>query len=742
MDGTWLLASTEIEQALLSLATAIAAGVILVAIAHKINLSAIVLLLLGGICLGPQGLGVVQPGSLRALPAMVSLAVGLILFEGGLTLDIGGYRSASRVIVRLLTVGVLTTWLITALLIRLLFGYSFGFCMLAASLVIVTGPTVIGPLLRRIRIHPTLHSILHWEGVLIDPIGVFIAILCFEFFGGTGGQAALTNFGFRVLTGMGLGIAGGLLLSLLIRRRVVDESLIDVVPLAFAAGIFGIAEALASESGLLATTVAGFVLGASRPAELKQIRRFKSAITDILIGMLFILLSARLEFDQFREFGFTGALLVVLVMILVRPADVLVSTLGEPLERRQRLFLSWVAPRGIVAASMSSLFALNLMQRGVEDARFVETFTYSVIIATILVQGFTAGALARRLGLQRPSPTGWLIVGAGLFARRVAEFIRHSAEVPVMVMDLNARAVAEARAAGLNAVLGDAREVSIYDERLDVQEMGHLLALTDNEHLNSLLCERWAEHFGRQKVFGWVPAGQGKQRGGNLPLVWQKLPRPSTLSHEIAEDKAWLRTIPLAPGGKSMSESLLLAAGGGAVWADLSARRPVGGSTELSGLVLQRRLSYLVDALRPGLFVRVQPGSMEELLGLLVDRLVAEVPQLPAKQLLEGFLERERVFSSSIGHGVAIPHAYHKAATARLCALAQLPEGLRLPGPDDTPVRLVFLLVGPPGDPEGHLAMIAEIARMVAEENVRERLMNAPGFADLLVVIRQAQAAG
>lgn len=473
---------------LVTAVAAISIGSMLVVLSHRLNLPSIVLLLLGGVLLGPVAIGIVRPDSLgEGLMVIVELGVGLILFEGGLTLERDGYRSAPAMIKRLLTVGVLITWAATTLLIRLIVDLEWAHAILAAALVIVTGPTVIAPLLKRLKISPRLHSILHWEAVLIDPIGVFIAVLCYEWVAEHGGQIALVNLGIRIGIGMGVGVIGGALMLLAVRRRLVPRETVNVFALAGAVLTFGVADAVIPKAGLLAVTVSGFIFGLAGTTGMKQVRRFKAEITDLLIGTLFILLAARLEFAQFREFGWQGALVVGLTMLLVRPLGILVCSWRLDLSLQERTFLSWVAPRGIVAASLASLFAIGLEARGAENPRFVETFTYSVIIATIVLQGLTAGPVAKALGVSRPEPRGWLIVGAHALGQRVAAFIRDVAKLPVTLVDTNTRAVGDATAHGATALQGDAREAVDLMDRHGLSDVGNVLALTDNEDLNVLL---------------------------------------------------------------------------------------------------------------------------------------------------------------------------------------------------------------------------------------------------------------
>ncbi|MDA0748225.1 MAG: cation:proton antiporter [bacterium] len=725
----------SIHLMLTTMVAAISVGVILIVLSHRLNTSSVVLLLLGGIALGPEFLNVVQPDSLGdGLPVIVSLAIGLILFEGGLTLNLSGYRSASRMIQRLLTVGTLTTWLTTATAIWLIFGFDFSFALLAASLVIVTGPTVIAPLLKRIKVKSNLHSILHWEGVLIDPVGVFVAILCFEWI--TGQDMAVARFGMRFVWGIGLGGVGGLAIYRLIRSKWVQDDMMNVFALASAVLIFGIAEGLFSESGLLAVTVAGFVLGLKRPGELKAIRQFKAEITDLLIGTLFILLSARLELDQFEAFGWRGGLLVGVVIVAARPLNILLSSWGLGLSWREKSFLSWVAPRGIVAASMASLFTLSLeQQHDMPNASFIETFTYSVIVSTVLLQGLTADFFARVLKLKRPAPTGWLIVGAHALGRRIARFIGEASGYPVVLIDNNPGAVAEARAEGLVALLEDAREPGLEEED-ELQEVGHLLALTDNEDLNLLLCQHWEDYLGKDRVFYWR---SGRTDAGELfgKPVWDGLPKPSHLSGELERGEAVLVPMSaLPPDTGGLTRPLVMLHQGGVF---LNPDQVEGADVSPDAvLTLRREAEYLAASLLPECVAQIDVKDKEELLAQLVHLVSSQAPELPAEEILRDLTAREQAFPSVLGHGVAVPHAYCSELQARLCIVAQVPSGIDFGAMDGEPVRLVFFLLSPPDDPEGHLETLAEIARIVSHEETRASLFSATDPSEVMEIIRRS----
>lgn len=710
-----------------TLVVAAAAGTLLLALARRFQFPSIVVLLAAGMALGPEGIALLKPESLGySLPVIVSLAVGLILFEGGLTLEVRDYRAAPGVIRRLLTVGVLTTWLATALLIFGFFSHSLFNCLLSASLIIVTGPTVIIPLLKRIRLAPRVHSILHWEGVLIDPVGVFVALLCFEWFGDERGVLAFGKFALRVGVGLGVGVGGAYAMYRALRRKAMPENMIGAFSVAGAVLIFGTAEMIVSESGLLAATAAGLALGIWHPDELKQIRTFKGEITDLLIGTLFMLLASRLSIRQFYDFGLKGAACVASVMLLVRPLNIALSSLGLGIPWRERLFLSWIAPRGIVAASMASLFRLRLESESlVRHPEFIETFTYSVIMATIVLQGLTAGPLAGLLGLKRARPTGWLVVGTHLLARRVAHFIA-GANVPVVLIDSNPRAVAEAQREGLTAVTGDARSIELMDSDA-LLGVGNLLAVTDNEDLNMVACDRWADIFGRDSVHRWARTAPESAAGR---AVWRNLPKPSIVSAEAARGQAEFTESPnaLGPGiplvyrthGRAALEPAGLAPGA---------------AVEVLSVI--RSADYLRNSTRPELMFETQAATVESVVREAIERMARIVPVMPVDGLVREIAERERSFPSALGKGVAVPHAYSAKADSALCAIVRAPAGIAWHAHDELPVNLVFVLISPTGDPDGHLTIMAEIATLAANEDLRRQMLESSSPSDALSLLER-----
>jgi NhaP-type Na+/H+ or K+/H+ antiporter/mannitol/fructose-specific phosphotransferase system IIA component (Ntr-type) len=725
------------HEIVLTLTVAIFAGAALTILARRIAMPTISLLLLGGFVLGPEVLGIVQPSSLQEmLPVIVSLSIGIILFEGGMTLDIKDFLGASRIIQQMLTIGVLVTWMTTAAAVRLIFGFPPMLCLLAGSLVIVTGPTVIQPLLKRIRIQKNLHSILQWEGVLIDPVGVFIAVLSFDLVAGGSGSAAITQFLVRFISGILVGYIGGELISFALKRRFVSEDAVNLLAVAGAMMVFGIAEAIISEGGLLAVTIAGLVLGHRKPAELKAIVHFKSTITDLLIGLLFILLIARLEVQQFIDFGWRGVALVAAVMFVVRPIAVGVSSIGTGLKLNEFLLLSWVAPRGVVAASMASLFGLALARKETfESPLFLESFVYSTIVGTILLQGFTAAPLAVLLKLRRNEPRGWLIVGAHEFARRVALFIETRAKVPVVLIDSNRSSVSEAREKELVAFAGDARDLSLWESRGEFADVGNMLALTDNDELNQILSHRWAAALGRDHVFHWssgLSERHSREDFLSTAVVWKGTPRPSFICDELATGEAALEVTDALEKRLRIGTVPLLALRDGNIMLD-----PAPGSSAKAFLVLRRRGDPLLNALHQELIIWLDTRTRSAIFAAMIQAASRLQPNIKVLELTRNLLEHERQYPSIASHGVSVPHIRVKDLSTPICVVARTAEAVTFTENEASPVRLVFLLLTPERAPEAHLTLLSEIVRLASNDVVRNRLLTAETPGDFLEIIRR-----
>ena len=743
MNSFSTLAMANSQGGLWALCFAVGAGCLLTVLSRRLHLPTIVLLLLGGFALGPEGLDMLQPNALGDfLPMVVSLAVGLILFEGGLTLDLKEFKQTSTVIKRLLTVGVLITWLGAALTAFLVFDISPSFAVLMGSLIIVTGPTVIVPLLRRIRVQQKLGSILHWEGVLIDSIGVFIAILCFEWVVEGGGTVAIPSFILRVVSGAGIGVLGGYSIYWMMKKGWVPDNIVNAFALAGAMLIFGATELIKPEAGLLSVTIAGLIVGIKKPRQLREIKAFKAEIVDLLIGMLFLLLVARLELQQFIDFfKMGGGWVLFSVILLIRPISIAASSLGTPLNIREKALLSWVAPRGVVAASMASLFALSLSakENPVGDPALLESFVYSVICATVLIQGLSAGIFAKVLGLQRPAPNDWVIIGAHHFGRELARKLMRQDEQSVLLLDTNARNIALAKKDGLPALLRDGMEAEkLYEEEQALFGAGYVLALTDNVELNQLLMQRWAEELDNEKVFGWIPLDSPTQEDQLTgQSVFGDLSRPAVIGSELLQGESNFETVTWEEG-KSLASGdwhpLFIRRGKQlkAVPQDASLKELVKPEDEV--ICLRRSEGFLMRALHSGGFLQLECDSVESLYTQLAHIATEQVPTISKEQVLLDLSEQGRVFPAFLGHGIAIPHVYCEDLDYRICFVAHLQKGLAMPEQDEA-IDLVFFIISPKGDTEGHLSTLAEIAKTCHTERLRKQIKSAQSADDVIAAI-------
>lgn len=712
-------------------------GVVLFILANRLKISAIVLLLIGGIIAGPQVLGIVDPNALGdGLNTIIALAVGLILFEGGLTLDMKGFREVAGEIRGILTWGVLITWLTTAMMLYLLFGFSVTTCLVAASLVIVTGPTVIGPLLSRIRVKHKLHHILHWEGVLIDPIGVFIALLCYEWIISTtdgGTSMALLNFFSRFLVGTVLGLVFGLGIHQILKKNWIPEESINIFVLASAMLNIMLADNIVKESGLLSVTIAGLVLGYKDTPQLDKIIAYKVELKDFLIGLLFVLLAAKLDLTRFTDYGWLLLAAVAIMMFVVRPLNIFLSIRqSSGLTFKDKLFLSYIAPRGIVAASMASLFALSLGEKGMENAAFLETFTYSVIAATVLFQGFTAKFVGGWLGVLEPKPRGWLIIGSHKLARSIGKFIQEQGE-NVVLLDTNPREVKWANREGLRAYAENA--MTIDPSRAEFYGVGNVLAITENEDLNRLLCQRWNKELDGARFFRWGRDESTNTAYSDLNVgqsVWNMFHLKSVLAHSDRGDDQKPRVVTIDADQVNTHQVLMSMING-----DLHPHIPEGTSGEITVLTLQpvHDASSLKIEQEHVLFSR--DGDLRTLYNEMLGRLEQKFPKLDTPTLLNELLKREEEFTSLIGHGISLPHTYTAAVDEPQVMVARIKPGIpcQHTGSD---IELVFMLLSPEDQPVEHLNRISRIAKFVMKEQHRESLLHAIDEFELYDIINEA----
>lgn len=503
------------EHVIITLTLILVAGIGCQWLAWRLKLPAIVFLLVCGILAGPL-LGWLNPDQLLGdlLFPLVSLAVAVILFEGSLTLKFRDIPGLEKVIRNLITFGVLISWGITTLAARLLLDFSWDLAALFGAIMVVTGPTVIMPLLRTLRPRENVANVLQWEGILIDPIGAVLAVLVYEFIisGGLqdGVAVGLTVFVKMLLIGILLGVGGGSLFSILLRKYWVPHFLHNVIALSLVCGVFALSDLLEAESGLLSVTVMGVWLANSKNLDLEDILDFKETLSVLLISLLFIILAARMDLDRLLEIGWPALGVFAVIQFLVRPISVQLCAMGSKLSMPERHLLSWVAPRGIVAAAISSLFAIKLEAAGYENADQLVPMTFLVILGTVLLQSATAGPIAGKLGVREPESRGFLIIGANAFAQAVAEALQENG-FRILLADPNWSAIRAAKMKGLPAYWGN--PVSVHAERhLNLVGIGHLLALSDRSEMNALVARYYRLEFEPQRIYS---IRQQPSEGGN-----------------------------------------------------------------------------------------------------------------------------------------------------------------------------------------------------------------------------------
>lgn len=473
-------------------------------LAWRVKLPAILFLLASGLLIGP----VTQQFNPDALFGdllfpLISLAVAIILFEGSLTLDLKEIRSQKGVVQRLITVGAGITWAVVAIATHYLFGLRWELSILFGALTVVTGPTVIVPMLRTVRPNADVGNILRWEGILIDPLGALLVVVVYEFIVAQGqAQGALSGmlaFVEIIASGTVLGLAAGWILGFILKRRWVPEYLENMATLSMVFVSFSVANMLAHESGLLAVTLMGMWLANQKDIRISEILNFKEHLTVLLISGLFIILAARLTLDDLIALGWMPFALLAVMQFVARPLSVWVSAIGSTLSWQEKSLLSWIAPRGIVAAAVSALFAIKLEQSGEAEAAVLVPLTFSVIFGTVVLQSATSRMMARWLGVAEPPPNGFLIVGANTIARTIALELRKN-QVDVLLTDSNWDNIRAARMDGLRTFYGN--PVSEYaEQRLDLVGLGKLLGLSPERSINTVAGMRFGNEFGQHNIY-------------------------------------------------------------------------------------------------------------------------------------------------------------------------------------------------------------------------------------------------
>jgi NhaP-type Na+/H+ or K+/H+ antiporter len=512
-------------------------------IAWRLKLPAILFLLLAGLAAGP-GAGWLNPDALfgHLLFPFISMSVAVILFEGSLTLRFHEIRGQEKVVRRLVSTGIVITWAVTTVATHYIVGLRWELALLFGAIMVVTGPTVIGPLLRTVRPVARVANILRWEGIVIDPIGALLAVLSYEFIaalqGSQGFLHTVSVFGETVVAGVGVGLAAGFVVGEVLRRNWLPDYLVNVTVLSAVFAVFGLSNAFLHESGLLAVTIMGIWLGNRKGVPVDDVIAFKETLSLMLLSALFIILAARMNFGELRELGWKGPAVLAAMLLVARPLKIAFSAWGSSLTLRERVLLAWIAPRGIVAAAVSALFTIKLQKLGVPDAHQLLPLTFIVIIGTVILQSATARPVAVALGVAAPDPDGFLIVGASPVAQAVAKALQ-AERVPVRLCSSDWDGISKARMAGLPVYYGSPLSEDA-QHNLDLSGLGRMLALGPGDDFNALVTSWFVDQFGRKKAYA-LPDGRRQPVAGKHKAA--ALRRPVTLFSDDATYWKLLNTL-------------------------------------------------------------------------------------------------------------------------------------------------------------------------------------------------------
>lgn len=565
---------------MLELAGIIILGILAQWIAWRIRVPAILPLILVGLAVGPlstfftaDGEKLLEPiyrteaDSLGIFPdkylfSFVSLAIGVILFEGGLTLKRREISGVGPAILKLITFGPIATFIGGGLAAHLILGLNWPISFLFGALVIVTGPTVIAPILQNIPLNRNVSTVLKWEGILIDPIGALVAVLVFEFIRSAQGGAEFTSHAFVsffqiIMIGLSMGALAALALYQLIKAELVPNYLLNVFTLAFVLSVFVFSDLLAHESGLLSVVVMGMVMGNLDVPRLKEILSFKESLSVLLISILFIILAANIDMEDiniilndWRAFALFGA-----VVFILRPLGVFISTWKSELNLSEKAFISWVGPRGIVAAGIASLFGITLTSETppVPDAEFLVPLVFMIVLGTVLLNATTARVVAKALKVTQDASEGILIIGANGAARIIGKYLQNNNR-HVVLIDNNESSIRKAKDAGLEAFM-----VNIYTddlgEQFELLDMGYMVAMTSSADVNQYAVRKYQKIFGENGAFRLMTPEEMKKSRPELPqqgifsytddfLNLNEVARDYPLVHEVdVADKEELKAL-------------------------------------------------------------------------------------------------------------------------------------------------------------------------------------------------------
>lgn len=540
-----------VHQPLLTILFMIVGGVACLLIAQRTRIPSILFLLCAGIGLGPHFAGLVQPEVFRSnLSTYISLLAALVLFEGGASLKKDQFREVSGIVRNLLSVGVLVTWAGVTLAVHGLIGAPWRVAVLFGALMIVTGPTVVGPILQRVRVREQLHNVLKWEAILVDPLGVVMAVVVFELLhlNHVGWVGGLGLFAARLVLGAILGLAAGAVITGSLRKsrllRFEGDEFGGLFMLAAVLFFFGVSDVILSETGLVVATVAGIYVGNSAFPGKEEILRFGRQLTLFSLSVLFILLSSGIPVGDLVLWAKPSGVLLVVMIFLIRPLSVLASSWGGGrMPWRETVFISLLAPRGIVSAALASLFAVALVDHNIPGTTFFLPAAFFVIVGTIVFYAVVSPWAARLLNVREEPGKNLVIVGANPLGRLLAAELLKDGVVSVFV-DTNPQFCRKARKEGFSASLGSGFDAGRL-ESLDFKGIGRMVALTSNHEVNVLSCQAFSRFLGKANTYRLWGGGD----------TWES-------GHSTAYDATWGRPLLSPPADDQPS-----------IWEELEEKR-------------------------------------------------------------------------------------------------------------------------------------------------------------------------
>ncbi len=471
---------------------------------YKFKISTIALLSLFGLLIGPL-FKLVEPEKIlgHLFHMVIEFAIVILLFEGGLNLRFKDLKGSSQGIKQLIGFGIFTNWIVTTLAAHYIGQLSWSLSFLIGAILIVTGPTVVIPCLRQVSLPAKINQYLKWEGIVNDPIGVLLATSVYQYiiYRGTGNEVTVFILGIFKAIGLALLVTFvfGYLIRYLFNKTKFPDFLQIPSVLSFILLVYIVLEQIQDGSGLLAVTMLGMYFANNDLLVMTELRHFKESISIFSVSMVFILLTANIKFEILKQLELNHFLFIASVVFFTRLISVYISTIGSKMSLEERTLVGWFGPRGIVAASMAGILGIKLMERGYFEADIILPIIFSIIFLTVLIHGFSLEPLAKFLKLTTRGGKGLVIVGAEPWTIELAAILK-DLKIPVLISDIDRYKIFQAKMLDIDTHWGEII-IDVENVRLDLTDYSYLLAATDNNSFNALVCNVLVDEFGRNNVF-------------------------------------------------------------------------------------------------------------------------------------------------------------------------------------------------------------------------------------------------